>query len=127
MASVSVTIDGKSYRMACEDGQEARLRGLAADFDRRLAEQRKFMGEIGDMRLTVVAALMLSDELAEATRRASEMEEELKRAQALNNAAVERSDAMQEAIAAALNSAAERVESVVKSLNKTRIEGLPVG
>jgi cell division protein ZapA len=113
--------------MACEDGQEARLRGLAADFDRRLAEQRKFMGEIGDMRLTVVAALMLSDELAEATRRASEMEEELKRAQALNNAAVERSDAMQEAIAAALNSAAERVESVVKSLNKTRIEGLPVG
>jgi len=127
MASVSVTIDGKSYRMACEDGQEARLRGLAADFDRRLAEQRKFMGEIGDMRLTVVAALMLSDELTEATRRANELDEELKRAQALNTAAAERSDAMQDAVAAALNSAAARVETVMRSLHKGRAEGIPIG
>jgi cell division protein ZapA len=127
VASVSVTIDGKSYRMACEDGQEARLRGLAADFDRRLSEQRKFMGEIGDMRLTVVAALMLSDELTEATRRANELEEELKRAQALNTAAAERSDAMQDAVAAALNSAAQRVETVMRSLTKGRADGLPIG
>lgn len=127
MASVSVTIDGKSYRMACEDGQEGRLRGLAADFDRRLSDQRKFMGEIGDMRLTVVAALMLSDELTEASRRVSELEEELQRSQALNTAAAERSDATQAAVAAALNSAAERVEAVTRSLNKVRAEGLPIG
>ena len=127
MASVSVMIDGKSYRMACEDGEEARLRGLAADFDRRLNDQRKAMGEIGDMRLTIVAALMLSDELSEAKRRLNEVEEELRRAKALNSAAAERAHATQDAVAAALNSAAARVESVTRSLNKVRGEGVPVG
>ncbi len=127
MATVSVVIGGKSYRMACEDGEEPRLRSLAAEFDQRLSEQRKAMGEIGDMRLTVVAALVLSDELAEAKRRVAELEGELERSQTLNSAAAERSHATQGAVAAALNSAAERVEMVTRSLNRSRGDNLPIG
>lgn len=127
MATVGVVIGGKSYRMACEDGEEERLRSLAAEFDQRLSEQRKALGEIGDMRLTVVAALVLSDELAEAKRRVTELEEELERSQTLNSAAAERAHATQGAVAAALNSAAERVEMVTRSLNRSRGDNLPIG
>jgi cell division protein ZapA len=62
MAQVSVQIDGKTYRMACEDGQEPHIERLAADLDRRIVGLRQNVGEIGDMRLTIMGALMLADE-----------------------------------------------------------------
>jgi cell division protein ZapA len=62
MAQVSVQIDGKTYRMACEDGQEPHIERLAADLDRRIVGLRQSVGEIGDMRLTIMGALMLADE-----------------------------------------------------------------
>jgi cell division protein ZapA len=65
MATVLVTIDGKSYRMACGDGQEAHLEGLAAQIDAKVAEMKASFGEIGDMRLTIMAAIMVADELSE--------------------------------------------------------------
>ena len=63
MAHVSVTINGRQYRMACEDGQETHLMGLAEDLDRRLEGLRSRFGEIGDMRLAVMAALNIAHEL----------------------------------------------------------------
>ncbi len=65
MAHVTVTINGRQYRMACEDGQEAHLMRLGQDLERRLQDLRGSFGEIGDSRLVVMAALTVSDELAE--------------------------------------------------------------
>ena len=58
MAHVSVTISGRQYRMACDDGQEHHLARLSHELDQRIAHLRTTFGEIGDMRLTVMAALM---------------------------------------------------------------------
>ena len=63
MAHVTVTINGRQYRMACEDGQESHLERLAADLDRHIEHLRGNFGEIGDNRLLVMAALTVSDEL----------------------------------------------------------------
>src|SRR5260370_41311282 len=63
MPQVSVTINGRSFRMACEDGEEAHLQHLAEDLDQRIGRLRTRFGEIGDTRLTVMAALTLADEL----------------------------------------------------------------
>jgi cell division protein ZapA (FtsZ GTPase activity inhibitor) len=63
MAHVSVTINGRQYRMACEDGQENHLIWLSGDLDRRIGQLRAQFGEIGDMRLTMMAALTVADEL----------------------------------------------------------------
>src|SRR5262245_17797903 len=52
MSHVTVTINGRQYRMACEDGQENHLIGLARDFDQRIIELHERFGEIGDARLT---------------------------------------------------------------------------
>ena len=64
MSSVNISINGKQYRVACEPGQEQRLSQLAADFDERIASMRSRFGEVGDARLTVMAAMMLGDELS---------------------------------------------------------------
>lgn len=65
MAQVTVSINGRQYRMECEDGQEPYLMKLASDLDQRIARLRTDFGEIGDMRLTVLAALTIADELGE--------------------------------------------------------------
>src|SRR5438105_1137653 len=116
MAHVSVSINGRQYRMACEDGQENHLVWLSADLDRRIAELRAQFGEIGDMRLTMMAALTIADELVDTGKRLRRTEEELAALQDARVVSVERTHATQAAVAAALNSAAERVERVTRTL-----------
>ena len=53
MAQVTVTIDSKTYRMACEEGQEEHLSDLAGRFDRYVGHLKNQFGEIGDLRITV--------------------------------------------------------------------------
>ena len=77
MAQVSVTINGRQFRMSCEDGQEDHLMNLARELDARIGGLRAKFGEIGDTRLTVMAAITVADELAEAGMRVKRLEEEL--------------------------------------------------
>ncbi len=77
MAQVTVTIDGKAYRMACEEGQEGHLTDLATRFDRYVLHLKDQFGEIGDLRLTVMAGIMITDEVSELSRRVSALETEL--------------------------------------------------
>jgi cell division protein ZapA len=127
MAHVSVTINGRQYRMACEDGEENHLTWLAGDLDRRIEQLRTRFGEIGDMRLTMMAALTIADELVETGKRLRRAEEDLAALQDARVVAAERAQATQAAIAAALNSAAERIERVIKGLNRSIGEGVALG
>ena len=115
-----MTINGRQFRMACEDGQESHLLRLAQDLDQRIEKLRATFGEIGDTRLTVMAALTVSDELAEMTGKLRRLEEELATLRGARAALAERADATQSAVAAALNGAAERIEQVTKVLNPSR-------
>jgi cell division protein ZapA len=89
MSQVSVTINGRQFRMACEDGQEGHLMNLARELDNRINNLRNKFGEIGDTRLTVMAAITVADELSEAGQRIKRLEEELA---VLQNAQVATSD-----------------------------------
>lgn len=75
MATVTVTIDGKLYRMACDEGQEQHLTGLAERFDQYVGHLKSSFGEIGDVRLTVMAGIMVMDELNEMQKRVKMLEE----------------------------------------------------
>jgi cell division protein ZapA len=119
MAHASVTINGRQYRMACDDGQEHHLARLAHDLDQRIANLRTTFGEIGDMRLTVMAALMLADELSDARKRMQGVEEELGALQQARAAAADRSETTDAELAAAFNAAAERIEKAVRLLGQT--------
>jgi len=127
MTHVTVTIHGKQYRMACEEGQEAQLTTLAKDLDQRVEQLKKNFGAIGDMRLIVMAALTVGDELSEAAKRVRRLEEELTALQDVRVVASERQQATQVAVAAALDSASERIERVTRSLNESLGDGVGIG
>ena len=119
MSQVSVTINGRQFRMACEDGQEDHLMELARELDVRIEGLRAKFGEIGDNRLTVMAALTVADELAEMGKRLKRLEEEMAAAQEARVAAADRTQSAQAAVATALTAAAERIESVTRKLHQT--------
>jgi cell division protein ZapA len=119
MSQVSVTINGRQFRMACEDGQEGHLMNLARELDNRIDKLRAKFGEIGDTRLTVMAAITVADELSEAGQRIKRLEEELAALQNDQVTLSDRNKAAQAAIATALSKAAERVENITKALNAT--------
>jgi len=119
MAQVNVTINGRQFRMGCEDGQEMHLSSLARELDARIEGLRAKFGEIGDSRLTVMAALTIADELSEMNARIKRLEEEVAAALEAHAAATDRGKAAQAAMTEALNGAAERIESVTKKLNQS--------
>ena len=81
MAQVTVTIDGKAYRMACDEGQEAHLEALAGRFDQYVGHLKGAFGEIGDQRLLVMSAVMGMDEMQEPEKPIAALEDHLARAQ----------------------------------------------
>lgn len=116
MAQVTVTIDGKAYRMACDDGQEAHLEGLAAYFDSRVQEMRMSFGEIGDMRLTIMAAITASDEIFELRKKLGVSEHALAEAQHSIDAFGQLQTDHERKTAETITAIAERVERISKGL-----------
>jgi cell division protein ZapA len=128
MPQVNVTINGRQFRMACESGEEARVTHLAEELDARIATLRARFGEIGDTRLTVMAALALADELSEVKEKLRRLEPELTTLQEASVVSADRTQATQAAVVAALNAAAERIESLTRQLNQTVVDaGVPMG
>ena len=117
MPQVSVTIAGKVYRIACGDGEEEHLEGLAASFDARIEEMRAAFGEIGDMRLHVMAAITMGDELHETKKRLIGLEAELAELRRFASAGDERSQMLEARLAEGVQKAAERIERLARSLN----------
>jgi cell division protein ZapA len=66
MAQISVTINGRAYPVACDEGEEDRIRELAQMIDGKVHSFARQVGQAGESRLLVLAALVLADELAEA-------------------------------------------------------------
>jgi cell division protein ZapA len=127
MSHINVTINGRQYRMACEEGQEVRLLKLAESLETRIGSLRGKFGEIGDQRLEVMAALTIADELMDAAQRIRSLEEELDALRDVRVAAADRARATQTAVANALNSAAERIEKTTQALNRSIGGGVAIG
>jgi cell division protein ZapA len=117
MAQVNVTINGHQYRMACLDGQEDHLLGLVRGFSERIEALRAQFGEVGDMRLTIMAAITVADELSEATGKIRRLEQQITAAEQARVVAAERAQVTQAAVAAAFASAADRIENVARNLS----------
>ena len=115
---VNVTINGRQFRLACEPGQEGHLRQLAKELDDRITGLRGQFGEIGDARLTIMAALTVADEVTEVRAKLKRLEDELAALQNSRVAAADRAQVTQAELIAAFNAAAERIEGVAKKLSQ---------
>ncbi|WP_434055469.1 MAG: cell division protein ZapA [Roseibium sp.] len=119
MAQITVTINGKSFRMACDDGEEDRLMGLAARFDGWINELKGAFGEIGDQRLTVMAGIMATDQLSELERKLADLETQLAEARQQQVAALDNMSQNEEELSRAVNTAAARIESLAEGLTNS--------
>jgi len=116
MAQVTVTIDGKAYRMACEEGQEAHLTDLANRFDRYVGHLKEQFGEIGDLRVTVMAGIMIMDEVAELTRRVGSLEGELESLRGNRDTVLAANARTEEALAGVLEEVAGSIRGITEKL-----------
>ncbi len=116
MAQVNLTVNGRVYRMACEDGEEDHVMQLGARFDGAIDELRGALGEIGDQRLMVMAGILMTDRLDDAERRLARFEQDLReqRSRGLNSLA--RYEGVEENFVAHLEAAAERLERLASRL-----------
>ncbi len=107
MATVTVEINGRPYAVGCADGQEERVRILAKQFDVHVRQVAGDVGHVGDIRLFLMAALVLADELHE-VRMAG--------ATGAAAAATAVAPASDSGVAEALNAVAARIEKIAQSL-----------
>ena len=118
MATVAVTIAGRSYRMACGEGEEAHLQALGRHVDATLASLRKSFGEVGDNRLVIMTAISVADELFELRKRVGELEGQLADAVSTGSEGAASRDALASDVAASLDAASSRLERLAQTLNE---------
>lgn len=117
MSQVSVNIDGKTYRMACDPGQEDHLIALAGRVDQYVTHLKSSFGEIGDLRLTVMSAIMIMDELDGVQKRLKVIEEEIDAARAERDDALAKADRADESLGEKLSAVAETIETIAAKLS----------
>jgi cell division protein ZapA len=116
MAQVSVSIDGKIYRMACDEGQEQHLTDLATRFDRYVTHLKSSFGEIGDQRLVVMASIMVMDELTEQQKKLKGLESEVETLRKTRDEALSKADRHDHALTTVLGEVADRIEKLAVKL-----------
>ena len=116
MAQAVVTIAGRTYRMNCDEGEEPHIESLARLVDAKIDELRGAFGEIGDQRITVMAALTIADELAAARKKIADEAAAAERARSELEDSLRREQAWAEIAAEALNEAAGQVEAAILAM-----------
>jgi cell division protein ZapA (FtsZ GTPase activity inhibitor) len=81
MGQVSVSLNGRAYRLECSEGEEAHLVDLAEYLGSHVDTMRRKFGQVGDDRLILMASLVVTDELWELRRELEEMKNALAVAQ----------------------------------------------
>ncbi|SMF32794.1 cell division protein ZapA [Tistlia consotensis] len=103
MGQVALKINGRSYEITCDDGQEEHLREVGAYFDSRVRELAGAVGQVGEGRLLVIAGLLVADELFDAKDR-------------LERHGAREAEAAADEAAEVLDGAASRIDTLARKL-----------
>lgn len=116
MPLVNVMVNSRAYTIACDDGEEEHLKELAAHVDSKVRELLGSVGQVGDQRLLLMAAVLITDEFFEARTR---LEAHVAKANELAGAHNEMSEKLSHAEGSAtqvLEDAAKRIEAIAGKL-----------
>ena len=108
MAQINVTVNGRSYAVGCDDGQERHVGYLAEYVDKRVRELTESVGPVGEARLLLLATLLLADDLSDLYERIETLE---RQAGQTDSATASAAGADIVALAERLETVAERLES----------------
>ena len=116
MPLVNVMVNGRAYTLNCDDGEEEHLKELAARVNEKVRELLGQVGQVGDQRLLLMAALLITDESLTALKKLEETAQELEALRLQNNDLGDQLDKSQVVAADRLESAALRLEDVAARL-----------
>ena len=119
MPEVNVEINGRKYRMACEEGQEAHLQSLADLFNTKIDALKGNFGEIGDNRLTVMAGIAALDELYEAHRQIAQLKQSVADLTNAGAAMAAETEEIEQRFAKQMAEAARKIESIATAIDDT--------
>tara|TARA_Y100000589_G_scaffold38162_1_gene31923 strand:+ start:1162 stop:1437 length:276 start_codon:yes stop_codon:yes gene_type:complete len=73
MAEVDITINGRSYRISCKDGEEERIKSLATLINNQVQKLSDKIGQLGEARMILLASLVLLDKSDEIEKEAEKI------------------------------------------------------
>jgi cell division protein ZapA len=120
MAQVIVRVNGHPYTMQCAEGEEEHLRELAELLDSEVVSIRRSVGAVGDIRLLVMAGLMMADRLSEAIKRIEDLDDELRAVQTSRGLLAQQARDLEARLAERLENASKRLEVLAKEMGPAR-------
>lgn len=118
MAHVIVQVNGRPYTMQCPEGEEDHLNELAELLDSEVLRVKQSVGNVGDIRMLVMAGLMVADRLSEAIRRIEALEEQVDGLREAKNAAQAETKAVEDQFTGRLEAASKRLEMLAREMGK---------
>lgn len=118
MTTVNVDVNGRAFKIACNDGEEAQVRALAGAVDAKMREVVSMVGQIGEERLLLMAAMLLADDVTELAKKKTEAEKALGDLRAANAQLEAQQSSVEGRAADQLEAAAGRVEAVLEIFEK---------
>lgn len=116
MPLVNVMVNNRAYTIACDEGEEDHLRQLAEHVDSKVRELLEEVGQVGDLRLILMAALLITDDYFDAASRLEARAREMGELAGSNNEIAERLDQAEAIAAETLEAAAKRIEDIAARL-----------
>ena len=110
MGQVSVTLNGRTYRLECGEGEESHLIALSEYLGYHVDSMKHKFGQVGDDRLILMASLMVTDELWEARRQLQEMKVSVVELRRDRSAADDTAKMVRADLAETISAAADRLE-----------------
>ena len=110
MGQVSVTLNGRTYRLECGEGEETHLIALAEYLGTHVETMKRKFGQVGDDRLILMASLLVTDELWELRRQMQELKTAMAEMRRDRSVADESAKSLQSDVAARVGAVAERLE-----------------
>lgn len=123
MGEVSVTLNGRTYQLECDDGEEKHLLNLAETVGERIENLKTKFGQIGDDRLMLMAGLMIADDLAETQNRLKEANAELESVRENSASTDELIESARAEVASRIGAAADRIEALNAVLGAENSDG----
>lgn len=116
MPLVNVMVNSRAYTVACDDGEEEHLKTLAEEVDAKVKELLGSVGQVGDQRLILMAALLLADECHAATAQLDAAKQELAAERGAHAEVSERMEESESLAADVLENAVKRIEDIAAKL-----------
>jgi cell division protein ZapA len=114
MGQVVVEVNGRPYTMNCSDGEEEHLMELAQLLDSEVSGIKRGVGQVGDIRLLLMAGLVVADRLSDALHKIETLQDQVEGMREARNGMKKQGAEQEDLVAERIDAAARRLEALAR-------------